>query len=162
ILYSNRHFASLIERPLEQIVGRPLSEFIAPRDAEALQGLLDDGARWSVRRELTVQGRNGVIPTLVAASPLVDADASAVLMIVTDLTAQKHSEEIAAAEQFARSILEQATDAVLVCNRSGRITHASWAAERLLGQPVIGQLASHALRLHVDAPDAAGGQAASV
>jgi len=162
ILYSNRHFASLIERPLEQIVGRPLSEFIAPRDAEALQGLLDDGARWSVRRELTVQGRNGVIPTLVAASPLVDDDASAVLMIVTDLTAQKHSEEIAAAEQFARSILEQATDAVLVCNRSGRITHASWAAERLLGQPVIGQLASHALRLHVDAPDAAGGQAASV
>jgi len=162
ILYSNRHFASLTERPLEQIVGRPLAEFVAAQDVEALRGLLGDGARWSVRRELRLQGSNGVIPTLAAASPLIEEESSAVLMIVTDLTAQKHSEEIAAAEQFARSILEQATDAVLVCNRTGRITHASWAAERLLGHPVIGQLAAHALRLHVDPPDAAAGQGATI
>jgi PAS domain S-box-containing protein len=162
ILYSNRHFASLIERPLEQIVGRPLAEFVAAQDIDALRGLLGDGARWSVRRELTLQGRNGLIPTLAAANPLDEGDSSAVLLIVTDLTAQKHSEETAAAEQFARSILEQATDAVLVCNRSGRITHASWAAERLIGQPVIGQLASQALRLHVDPPDTGSGQAMSI
>jgi two-component sensor histidine kinase/PAS domain-containing protein len=157
ILYSNRHFAGLIERPLEQIVGRPLAEFVAAQDVAALEGLLSNGSQWSVRRELTLQGRTGAIPTLAAASPLVDAESPAVLLIITGLTAQKHSEEIAVAEQFARSILEQATDAVLVCNRSGRITHASWAAERLLGHPVIGQLGSQALRLHVDAPEAGGG-----
>jgi two-component sensor histidine kinase len=147
ILYCNRHFASLIERPLEQIVGRPLAEFVPPSDLPILKALLSDGARWSVRRELTLQGGDGPIPTLAAASPLADEDSSAVLLIVTDLTAQKHSEEIAAAEQFARSILEQATDAVLVCNRAGRITHASFAADRLFGQPLSGQIAWHALPL---------------
>ena len=153
ILYSNRHFATLVERPLEQIVGRPLAEFVPVQDVEALRGLLSDGARWSVRRELTLQGRDGPIPTLAAASPLLDEDTPAVLLIVTDLTAQKHSEEIAAAEQFARSILEQATDAVLVCNRAGRITQSSWAADRLVGEPLTGQSASQALPLQLGASD---------
>jgi PAS domain S-box-containing protein len=154
ILYSNRHFAALIERPLEQIVGRPLAEFVPPSDVPALKALLADGARWSVRRELCLQGRDDTIPTLAAASPLIDEASSAVLLIVTDLTAQKHSEEIAAAEQFARSILEQATDAVLVCNRAGRITHASWAADRLFGQPLTGQAAWQALPLQIGGAEA--------
>jgi PAS domain S-box-containing protein len=148
ILYSNQHFAKLVGCPLEQIVGRPLAQFVATQDAQALHSLLGGGASASMRRELKVQGRDGVIPTLTAASPmLVDGEAAAVLLIVTDLTAQKQSEEIAAAEQFARSILEQATDVVLVCRSSGTITNASWAAERLFGQLVIGQLAQRALPL---------------
>jgi PAS domain S-box-containing protein len=162
ILYANRHFATLVERPLEQIVGRPLAEFVPAQDIAALHGLLGDGARWSVRRELALQGRDGPIPTLAAASPLVDDDSTAVLLIVTDLTAQKHSEEIAAAEQFARSILEQATDAVLVCNRAGRITHASWAADQLLGQPLTGQPAAQALPLAIGAADGMPGHTPSI
>jgi PAS domain S-box-containing protein len=154
ILYCNRHFASLVEQPLEQIVGRPFAEFVPAAEAHTLQSLLGDGAKWSVRRELALRGRDGTIPTLAAASPLTVDESAAVLLIVTDLTAQKHSEEIAVAEQFARSILEQATDAVLVCNRTGRVTHASWAAERLLGHPVIGQLAAHAVPLHVGTAEA--------
>jgi len=159
ILYSNRHFAALIERPLEQIVGRPLAEFVPPSDIPALNALLGDGVRWSVRRELCLQGSEGTIPTLAAASPLVDEDSPAVLLIVTDLTAQKHSEEIAAAGEFARSILEQATDAVLVCNRAGRITHASFAADRLFGQPLTGAVAWQTLPLHIGATEPTDGDA---
>jgi PAS domain S-box-containing protein len=161
ILYGNRHFASLVERPLEQIVGRPLAEFVPAQDLPVLQGLLGDGANWSVRRELTLQSGSGFIPTLAAASPLRDDDSSGVLLIVTDLTAQKHTEEIAAAEQFARSILEQATDAVVVCNRFGRITNASWAAEHLLGKPLVGQIAAQVLPLHIGPPESSGGQPAN-
>jgi len=150
ILYCNQHFAGLVGSPLGQIVGRPLAQFVPVQDAQALRALLDGGARASMRRELKLQGRDGVIPTLTAASPMADDDASAVLLIVTDLTAQKQSEEIAAAEQFARSILEQATDVVLVCRSSGAITNASWAAERLFGQMIVGQLAQRALPLQFD------------
>src|SRR5262249_23274679 len=138
---------------------RPLAEFVAASDIPALQVLLADGARWSVRRELCLQGRDWTIPTLAAASPLGDEDSPAVLLIVTDLTAQKHSEEIAAAEQFARSILEQATDAVLVCNRAGRITHASWAADRLFGQPLTGEVAWQSLPLAIGAAQLTDGAA---
>ncbi len=154
ILYCNQHLATLVGWPLEQIVGRPLAQFVATQDAQALQGLLGGGAGGSMRRELALQARNGLVPTLAAASPmLVDGEASAVLLIVTDLTAQKKSEEIAAAEQFARSILEQATDVVLVCGSSGAITNASWAAEQLFGHRVVGQLAQIALPLQFAASE---------
>ncbi|HEY1542477.1 MAG TPA: HWE histidine kinase domain-containing protein [Xanthobacteraceae bacterium] len=154
ILYCNHHFATLVGRPLEQIVGRPIAQFVARQDAQSLQGLLGSGAGGSIRRELALQARNGVIPTLAAASPMqVDGEATAILLIVTDLTAQKQSEKIAAAEQFARSILEQATDVVLVCRSSGSISNASWAAERLFGHQVVGQLAQHALPLQFGASD---------
>jgi PAS domain S-box-containing protein len=161
ILYSNRHFAALIGRPLEQIVGRPLAEFVPPSDIATLKALLADGARWSVRRELCLQGSEGLVPTLAAASPLIDEESPGVLLIVTDLTAQKHSEEIAAAEQFARSILEQATDAVLVCNRTGRITQASFAADRLFGQPLTGQVAWQTLPLQIGATEPTDRQGAA-
>jgi PAS domain S-box-containing protein len=162
ILYCNRHFAALIEQPLEQIVGRPLAEFVPPNDVPTLKSLLDDGARWSVRRELGLQGRDGMVPTLAAASPLIDEESPGVLLIVTDLTAQKHSEEIAAAGEFARSILEQATDAVLVCNRAGRITHASWAADRLFGQPLTGQVAWQSLPLQIGGAEVSDGDAPAI
>jgi len=49
-------------------------------------------------------------------------------LVVTDLTEQKRSEEILAAEKMARSILEQASEAIFVCDRNGLITRASQAA----------------------------------
>jgi len=155
ILYCNQHFATLVGWPLEQIVGRPLAQFVGLHDAQGLRGLLDGGAGGNMRRELAFKARDRVVATLTAASPMpVEGETAAVLLIVTDLTLQKQSEEIAAAEQFARSILEQATDAVLVCRESGSITNASWAAERLFGHRVVGQLAQYALPLQFAEPDA--------
>ena len=150
ILYSNRHFADLVEKPLEQIVGKPFTDFIAPQDRSAVAALLIDGAQRSVRRELTLlRGDRATLPTLAAAGPMPVDETAALLLIITDLTAQKHSEEIAAAERFARSILEQATDAVLVCDRAGRITQASWAAERLIESPLIGEVLLQAVPLEL-------------
>ena len=148
ILYSNRHFADLLGCSLERIIGKPLATFVAPHESPAVEALLADAGGRSVRRELALmRADSSMVPVLAAAGPLVIDDIAALLLIVTDLTAQKHSEEVAAAERFARSILEQATDFVLVCDRAGRITKASWAAERLLDVPVIGQLFSEAMPL---------------
>jgi PAS domain S-box-containing protein len=159
ILYSNRHFADLLEHPLEQIAGKPLAAFVAPHEKAALEALLADGARRSVRRELSfVRSDRSMLPALAAVGPLVIDDMSALLLIVTDLTAQKQSEEVAAAERFARSILEQATDTILVCDRAGRITKTSWAAERLLNRPLVGQAVVEAVPFEV----AAGEEAASL
>jgi len=158
ILYSNRHFADLLEYPLEQIVGKPLAAFVAPHEKAAMEALLADGARRSVRRELSfMRSDRSMLPALAAAGPLVIDDMSALLLIVTDLTAQKQSEEVAAAERFARSILEQATDAILVCDRAGRITKASWAAERLLNRPLVGQSVAEAVPFEVTAGEEAAG-----
>ena len=162
ILYSNRHFADLLECALEQIIGKPLATFVAPHESAAVAALLTDAAGRSVRRELSLaRSDKSMIPVLAAAGPLVVDDMSALLLIVTDLSAQKHSEEIAAAERFARSILEQATDFVLVTDRAGRVTKASWAAERLLNRPLVGQALTEAVPLELATSGAPGGPEAA-
>jgi two-component sensor histidine kinase len=65
---------------------------------------------------------------------------------------QKQSNEIAPAEKFARSALEQATEVVVVCDADGRIATASWAAERLLDKPLQGELLADALPIEVTPP----------
>ncbi len=154
ILYSNQHFADLVGCPLEQIVGKPVSSFVASQDAASIAALLNDGIKQSARRELTFLRQDGsLMPALVAVGPLVLDEVSSLMLIVTDLTAQKHSEEIAAAERFARSILEQATDVVIVCDNDGRISKASWAAERLLERLLVGQLFADAVPVEVVEPN---------
>src|SRR5262249_10011931 len=92
------------------------------------------------------------MPALVTAGSLSLDESPALLLTITDLTAQKNSEEIAAAERFARSILEQATDAVVVCNANGRISKASFATERLLGKSPEGKFLVDALPMEVALP----------
>ena len=150
ILYSNRHFADLMGYSLAQLIGKPLVEFVAVADAASLAGLLDDGINRPIRRELLLRHRDGsLLPALVAVSPLVFDEIPALLLIVTDLSAQKRSEKIAAAEKFARSILEQATDVIIVCDIEGRISKANWAAERLFSGSLDGKLLAEVLPLEI-------------
>jgi PAS domain S-box-containing protein len=153
ILYSNRHLADLLGYPRGQLVGKPIAKLVAVGETASLAGLLDDGAKRLASRELKFRRRDGsLMPALVAVGSLTFAESPALLLMITDLTAQKHSEEIAAAEKFARSILEQATDAVVVCNADGRITKASWAAQRLLDESLEGKLLVDALPMEVALP----------
>ena len=153
ILYSNRHLADLLGYPVGQLVGQPVGNFVAPGEAARLASLLDAGAKRPSSRELKFRRRDGsVMPALVAVGSLALDENPALLLIITDLTAQKNSEEIAAAETFARSILEQATDAVVVCDADGRVSKVSWVAERLLGKSLEGKLLVDALPMEVAPP----------
>jgi PAS domain S-box-containing protein len=153
ILYSNRHFADLLGYPVGHLIGKPLANFVVPEDTASLAGLLDDGAKRPAGGELKFRRRDGSLtPARVAVGSLALDQTPALLLIITDLTAQKHSEELAAAERFARSILEQATDAVVVCNADGRITKASFAAERLLQRPLEGKLLADVVPMEVALP----------
>jgi two-component sensor histidine kinase len=51
-----------------------------------------------------------------------------------------------------RSILEQATDAVVVCDADGRVSKTSFAAERLMGKSLEGKLLVDALPMEVTPP----------
>ena len=57
-----------------------------------------------------------------------------VCLIVTDLTTQKAYEAMVAAQALERSILEQAMDAIVVCDPDTRVIRASRAALELCGR----------------------------
>jgi len=60
-------------------------------------------------------------------------------LVITDLTEQKHHEETLAAERMARLILEQAGEAILVCDETGQIIRASAIAQQLWGENLLFQ-----------------------
>jgi len=84
------------------------------------------------------------------------AGLSARLVTITDLSVHRRAEELAIAERFARSVLEQATDAILVLASDGRITHASGMAEEIAAAPPVGRMFSEAFPLDVQTTAHAG------
>jgi len=139
VLFANRRLAQMTGRPAETTAGRHLGEFLAEPFAELMRHWLDFPPEKAVRHEVMMRRADGSqFPALLWIGAIVLDQLPALLITATDLTAQKQSEQIAAAEQFVRSILEQASDAIIVSDRAGRITHASWAAQELIGGTPIG------------------------
>ncbi len=135
VLFSNEQFASIVRKPLERVVGSHIRDYIAPEDAATLAEILD-GSR-SRRAELKLKTGNGLIPVYLSAEVLALDGTTCLCVVVTDLSEQKRNEEIVSAEKLARSILEQAAEAVLVVAPNGQIIRASREAERLAGRAVM-------------------------
>jgi len=130
ILYSNRRFADMLKAPLQKVLGRSIYSAIEPTHLATFRALLHQGLGSS---EISLLAENGTsLPAYVSLSVLeIDEGQKAWCLVVTDLTEQKRSEELVAAEKLARSIIEQAAEAIIVCDENGRITRFSNAAPRI-------------------------------
>lgn len=147
ILFANRRLAQMTGQPADQ-TGQHVAGLFAEPFADLIGHWLDYPPEKAVRHEVMMRRADGTdLPALLWVGAVVIDQIPALLITATDLTAQKQSEQIAAAERFARSILEQASDAIIVCDRSARITHASWAAQDLAGGSLIGQRFADAFAL---------------
>jgi PAS domain S-box-containing protein len=152
VLYVNERLAEMCGLPANLIVGQPFKALFQGDFPELF-------VRWAkpldqgVRHQLTLQRKDGPsFPVSVWAGPIVMGNEPATLATVTDLSAQRRAEEIAVAERFARSILDQATDAIMVLDPSGTIVRASGPAEHLAGGPPVGQKFSEVFQLDASGP----------
>ncbi|HKV06856.1 MAG TPA: ATP-binding protein [Thermoanaerobaculia bacterium] len=137
ILYCNRRFAEIVAGPLKRVIGGSIHRFVREADRPVLQSILREGLRGAGKGELILDGDGGPVPVYLAASALPSSGVEAVCLVITDLTEQKRNEQLVADERLARSILENATEAIVVCDREERILRASLAARRLcFGNPV--------------------------
>ncbi|HEU5016626.1 MAG TPA: HWE histidine kinase domain-containing protein [Pseudolabrys sp.] len=148
ILYVNNGLCELIGYPSNRLVGRNFASLFEGDPPELVP-------------EVTVEAslsRNGDIamPVAVWSRPLSIADTRATLVRLTDLSIHRRAEQIAAAERFARSVLEQATEAIVVLSPDGHITHASWRAEQLAERPPVGCRFSEAFQLETQGSEDAG------
>jgi two-component sensor histidine kinase/PAS domain-containing protein len=82
--------------------------------------------------------------------PISLGEKAATLVTLTDLSVYRRAEQLAAAERFTRSILEQATNAIIVLAPDGHITHTSWMADELAEQPPVGRTFSHSFPLEAN------------
>jgi PAS domain S-box-containing protein len=142
ILYVNHRLCELTGYPSSRLVGRKLFS-------------LFEGEPPKLVPEVTAEAsllRNDDVATPVAvwSRPISIGDTTAMLVRLTDLSIHRRAQQIAAAERFARSVLEQATEAVVVLSPDGHITHASWRAEQLAERPPVGCTFSDAFPLEAE------------
>ena len=131
ILYANSRFAEMVKTPLEQVVGSPIRSHIAATSQPAFDAMFRLSLEGSGKAEVAFQASDGAVVPVHLSLGCLDVDTQAVYAVATDLTTLKRDEEIVAAGRLANAILEQAADAIIVCDDRGVVIRASRAAREL-------------------------------
>ncbi len=132
LLYCNRRLASMLERPLEAVIGASLLGFVPPAERADAAHLLANGLTRPGTRELTMRKQTGgFTPVQWSVSPLdLGGRAAGVCVVATDLTERHRVQE----ELRSLSLHDELTG---LFNRRGFITHAEQQlklARRIDGQ----------------------------
>jgi PAS domain S-box-containing protein len=109
ILFCNKGFSKLVRRPMEQIVGQPLEQFVSPLSRVSLDRLMGDVREHPIRQRLVVAKSDGSsVPVLISASLLCQADSVYVCLVAADLSEleAKNSELKKRADQLSRIVSE--------------------------------------------------------
>jgi PAS domain S-box-containing protein len=156
ILYCNMSTARLLGRPLDHVLGATLRDSLPSADRQRFDATLRQARTAPARVEigvLTAAGR--VVPIQLSASHMGSEDTETVFcLVLTDLSDQKRHQEVAASERLARSILEQAAEAIVVCDEGGQVLRASLAAQKFCDGVPVGQFFEEAFALRSGAPEA--------
>ena len=138
MLYCNRAFAEMMKMPIEKVIGFSANDLVARSDRQAFAELLRQGEQGKSKGEITFHRADGTFVSVYCAVSSVEIDERRCLCLTaTDLTEQKHHEEMIAFDKLARSILEQAIDVIVVCDENSVIIQASQAAHELSGFNVL-------------------------
>ncbi len=133
ILHGNQAFSQLLGHPDKDFAGCDFNAFLDPDYQPVLRTLMRDGLVRPAEGEVVLRHEDGSsLPLYVGVSALREG-AAGVCFIFADLSEQKGRERLVAEEALARSILEQVTEAVMVCDTSGVIVRASRAAHQICG-----------------------------
>ncbi len=136
ILYCNESFARMVGKPRERTVSTSILDYIDPASHSHFKRLVKHNGRGEVS---LIGGKNNRIPTYFALNAFTDEQTTRHSVVVTDLTEHVQTEQIIASEKFARSLLEQSPDVILVCDTSGTIIQASERAYALLDTVLVGK-----------------------
>jgi PAS domain S-box-containing protein len=107
IIYCNRRFADLLGQPLRSLLGKPIGDFVVPDGRPLLQALLRDGLAAEAQGEVILQGPDGTpVPSYLGVSALREG-ALGLCLMVTDLTAQRHYQELQRTQEALRATSER-------------------------------------------------------
>ena len=140
VLFANKAFAKMLAKPLETLIGSSIFEIISASDKNEFDAVFREARNNTGGRcELTLTRESGeIVPVFVSARSCIEFGAEAICMVITDLSEQKRNEQIVADGQLARLILRQASEAMAVCDSTGKILHCNPAFQKLCaGNPLL-------------------------
>ena len=146
IVYGNSQLASMLKLPLEKLIGQRINDFISTKDIETFQKIFNKGFKTKSNGEISIKSvRGNVLPVYISVNTI--KDLKGVYVVITDLSQQKHHEELKTAheqlnkslealkesEKSYRNIIENIQDAYMRSDKEGLIVMASPSAARVYG-----------------------------
>jgi PAS domain S-box-containing protein len=140
VIFVNPKMANMLGYPAEEILGHPVTDFIAAEDQDDAEqrfehrktGLKEQFERRYIRKD------GGIITLIVSASPVLGDDGTfkGSFAMFTDITERKQAEEtLRQSENRFRALIQNSSDIIRILDRNGRISYESPSSERLLGYP---------------------------
>ena len=147
--FVNARMAEMLGCTIDEMIGRPVTDFLDDRDRDGAQARLAGRRRGvSDQFEIMWRARDGrELWTIVDASPLTDADGGygGAFAMVTDISDRVlHERAVRASEERYRNIIETTSEGVWMIDGDHRTTYVNrrmgemlgYAVEEMLGRPV--------------------------
>ena len=135
ILYCNSRLAAMLQIPMERLIGTKIVSYVAHADNPLFTARLEKCPEEGAADEVVlIAGAGNSVPVLISSRRLDLSGSSVISLVITDLTQQLRNEEIMASERLANSIIEQAGEAIIVCDEGGMVIRASRLAHQLSGE----------------------------
>ncbi len=146
IVYGNSQLASMLQLPMEKLIGQRLSDFIIVKDIETYHTILVKGLKTKSNGEISIKSvRGNIIPVYISVNTI--KELKGVYVVITDLSQQKHHEQLKNvneqlnkslealkdSEKRYRNIIENIQDAYMRSDNDGNIIMASPSAARIYG-----------------------------
>jgi diguanylate cyclase (GGDEF)-like protein/PAS domain S-box-containing protein len=139
ILFANARFLSLLGMKSPDVVGRPLTEFVAPEYVELVENNLRrrlEGESAAERYEIELMDRQGQVTRVELSSTVIDsAGEPALLLTALEMMPGIIPTEVSQKPR-AMATLDAMGESVITVDAEGRIDYINHSAEVLLGQQV--------------------------
>jgi len=92
VVYTNNYFLVILNLPYEQVIGKPIFNFVHPGSKDAFNMLFKKGLAGQSKGEINLTSGNEIVPVYVSLTSLFPT-LQTVGMIITDLTGKKKQED---------------------------------------------------------------------
>jgi PAS domain S-box-containing protein len=151
VLYANPAAAEMFPGGRgDSVTGTSLRAWLTREYRRSFDGLMEAGRQGLVSTDVRLRGKAGGRPAHLSIRPCVDLGETVMVAVLTDLTEQRKTEKLVEEERLARSILEQAGEAIIVCDRRGVVIRASRSVRELTGLDPLFRRVDDTLRLRTD------------
>jgi diguanylate cyclase (GGDEF)-like protein/PAS domain S-box-containing protein len=137
ILFANARFLSLLGMKSADVVGRPLTEFVAPEYVELVENNLRRrlaGESAAERYEIELMDRQGQVTRVELSSTLIDSSNEAALLLTAlEMMPGAIPTEVSQKPR-AMATLDAMGESVITVDAEARIDYVNHSAELLLGQ----------------------------
>jgi diguanylate cyclase (GGDEF)-like protein/PAS domain S-box-containing protein len=137
ILFANSRFLALLNLSAPEVVGRSLTEFVAPEYVELVESNLRhrlQGEPAAARYEVELVGAQGQVTRVELSSTVIDSAGEAALLLTALEMLPESGPAAVPSRPRAMATLDAMGESVITVDAEGRIDYINHSAETLLGQ----------------------------